>query len=123
MDKITVLSTLVNKYIKIDYPIIDEIIFTDIEETKNDRLNFKFLIYCSRNNLKDYLGINDTFLNLILNPSDNTISPYFINSNQLFMNENFNIDEIKKIIKFVIKIVYSQRINNFEYRIKVEEGF
>jgi hypothetical protein len=119
--KRVILQNHINKYIVKDYPLIKGFEVNDVSFAKNDNLNFHISIICDYEEILNQMNISENLLYLITNPDDDTITKYFLDSPTFnFENTPLPFKKIKKEIKHCIKLIYSKRINEFKYQVKIE---
>ena len=119
--KRVILQNHINKYIAKDYPLIRKFEVNDVSFTKNDNLNFNISIVCDYEEILKHMNISENLLYLITNPDDDTITKYFLDSPTFnFENTPLPFKKLKKEIKHCIKLIYSKRINEFKYQVKIE---
>ena len=120
MDKKTVLTDYVNKYLKKEYPLINKVEFVYISYNTNDMMNIDFILYSNKEKFSNHFKLNNNFFSAFTIPNTDTISGPLLKYIDVFKSEDLDIDKIKKEIKHYIKLIYSKRINIFLFKLKFE---
>jgi len=109
MNRVELLSSKFNKFIKRDYPIIKNIEIDDVS-IKNGFVNFEITIEINKSDFINNLNVNQSFIDLVTSVEDNKIHDYWL---KRFDLDVFNWLDIRKDLKSFSKMYYNEKIQNF----------
>ena len=109
------LISVINKSISSEFPIIKKVEMTD-KKIYNGFIDFKFILFLTKDDLFKILGINDDSLILDLIFKNDEVNDFWF---KYKVTDDFDYKTIRHRLKSICKFYYNEKIQNFEVVIKL----
>jgi hypothetical protein len=109
------LVSIINKSIPSEFPIIKKVEMTD-KKIYNGFIDFKFVLYLTKDDLFKTIGINDESSLIDLIFKNDEVDDFWF---KYKVTDNFDYKIIRHRLKSICKFYYNEKIQNFEVVIKL----